>query len=400
MTIRKLLSASALIAFGMLAGRMLGFLREMLLAAQFGAGSEANVAIALLLIPDFITSLLIGSALSNVLIPAFAERDKEQALALFWQSLWLFVGGFSVLTVGLGFFTSSFIAIALYSLPLTAATGVFTAYLQHRGRLLVPAFTTVIFNSIILGALWFLPPGLLMLAFAVIFASFARLAASFVAYLRAGGSGKNIFPKKWELNKNLFVAYSQTIATNMLGIFILYTPFAIVALLSLEGFAQFNYAFKLLTFPAVVIQTVIQMVLLPWFVSNIKLRSSNKPLQLALVVLLIISIVVTFASDFIAQICFGYGKITAGDVAEIGKLLAIGIWVTPSMVVLSVLQQMFYAHKKPKPVLIANIVLLLFIVPLCWIGQIMGGSEGMLVGFVVAQVIPVAILAIMKRDIS
>jgi putative peptidoglycan lipid II flippase len=427
MTIRKLLSAGALIAVGMVAGRVLGFLREILLAAYFGSGSEANIAIFLLLIPDFITALLIGGAVSAVLIPAFAERDSEHSLALFWQSLMLFVVVFIILSIGLSLcFGSGFIAVALCSLPLTAATGIFTAYLQHRGKFIVPAFTTVIFNSVILAALWFLPADLLTLAVAVIVASSARLGAGMLAFFQAGGRFINIFSAKLELNRKLLSAYAQTIASNMLGIFILYTPFGLAALLSLNDFALFNYAFKLIIFPTVLIQTIIQMVLLPWFVSNLEWRSRatqaahlndasprdagprissssgsgmiyNYSIGGALVISLIASLIVTFLSGFIAEICFGYGKMTAQDVTVIGKLLAIGIWVTPFMVLLSVYQQIFYAHKKTRIVLVANIVLALAVAPLCFVGHITSGNEGMLAGFVIAQIAPVIILAVRKH---
>ncbi|MEQ1705302.1 MAG: lipid II flippase MurJ [Rickettsiales bacterium] len=403
MTIKKLLSAGTIIAFGMLAGRVLGFLREMLLATYFGAGSDANIAISLLLIPDFITALLIGGAVSSVLIPAFAERDEERSLALFWQSLLLFVVIFIVLAVGLSLFLQyDFIAIALCSLPLTAATGIFTAYLQHKNKFIVPAFTTVIFNSVILGALWFLPADLLTLAVAVIIASFARLMAGYMAFFRAGGQYINIISAKPEIDRKLLVAYGQSATSNMLSILILYTPFMLAALFSLGDFALFNYAFKLIIFPSVLLQTVIQMVVLPWFVGNLKLSSNsnktyNYSIWIGLVASFGVSLVVTLLSGFIADICFGHGKMTQQDVSVIGSLLAIGIWATPFMVLQSIYQQIFYAHKQTRTVLISNIALALAVAPLCFFGHIISGNEGMLFGFVIAQIIPVIMLAIKKQ---
>lgn len=404
MTIKKLLSAGGLIAVGMVAGRALGFLREMLLAAHFGAGSDANIAISLLLIPDFVTALLIGGAVSAVLIPAFSERDNEHSLALFWQSLLLFVVVFIVLGIGLSlFFHSGFIAVALCSLPLTAATGIFTAYLQHRSKFIVPAFTTVIFNSMILAALWFLPADLMTLAVAVIFASSARLAAGMLAFFQAGGRLINIFSAKLEIDRRLLSAYAHTTASNMLSILVLYTPFGLAALFSLSNFALFNYAFKLIIFPSVLIQTVIQMVLLPWFVNNVS-SGDNKIYNYSIwggfFISLAASLLVAFLSGFIAEICFGHGKMMAQDVAVIGRLLAIGIWVTPFMVLQSVYQQIFYAYKKTKIVLAANIVLALAVASLCFVGHITAGNEGMLIGFVIAQVIPAIFMAVKQRELA
>src|SRR5690606_35972856 len=77
--------------------------------------------------------------------------------------------------------------IALCSLPLTAATAVVTAWLQHRGRFLVPAFANAIFNSIILLTLWLAPAGLVMLASGIIAAALLRLLAHLLAFRRGGG---------------------------------------------------------------------------------------------------------------------------------------------------------------------------------------------------------------------
>ncbi len=406
MTLKKLLSASVLIALGMLLGRALGFLREMLLAAQFGAGNgDANTAIALLLIPDFITSLFIGSSISAVLVPAFAARDKERALALLWQSIKLVLPIFTVIAIAVGLIAdSSFISIALFSLPLTAVTGVLTAYLQHRGKFMAPAFSTVIFNMVILSALWFLPPGLFMLSFAVVFAALTRFAANLGAFLGSGLERQKSDNKQWELDKQLIMAYVQNMLSNVLGIFILYTPFAMIAFLNPAEFALFNYSFKLITFPSVLIQTIIQMSVLPWFVNirgmNSSSGSRHMPLEygyslkVAWVVSITVSLCVSLVAHDIAQICFGHGKMTLRDTVQIGELLAIGIWATPCVVMLSVWQQIFYACHKQKAALFSNVALALFIIPLCWVGYIIGDSKGLLYGFVAAQIIPFFILSL------
>src|SRR5690606_4625947 len=87
MTTRLLFSVGMLVTVGMLAGRVLGLLREALIAAPFGAGVDADMAVSLLIIPDFVTALLIGSAASATLVPAFASRSAQEASALFFQAL-------------------------------------------------------------------------------------------------------------------------------------------------------------------------------------------------------------------------------------------------------------------------------------------------------------------------
>src|SRR5258708_2872554 len=140
MTLKTLFSAGALIALGMLAGRVLGLLRETLLAASFGTGGVADIAIALLIIPDFLTQPLIGNAFGATLVPAFAARDENNALALFWQA---FVSTVIVFVlIALLIYSQSHdmpyaFLLALCSLPLTAATAVAMAWLQYHHRFLI-----------------------------------------------------------------------------------------------------------------------------------------------------------------------------------------------------------------------------------------------------------------------
>src|SRR4051812_21386288 len=99
MNLKTLFTAGMLITVGMLTGRLLGLLREMLLAAQFGVGPQADIAIALLIIPDFITNALIGSAVSAALIPAFAARDHDKAVIVFLQAMLVSVMVFTLVAL-------------------------------------------------------------------------------------------------------------------------------------------------------------------------------------------------------------------------------------------------------------------------------------------------------------
>ncbi len=402
MTLNKTLQSGTFAALWMLLGGVFIFLREIFLAAQFGVGNpDANIAIALFLIPDFIISLLIGSSLSSVLIPAFSRMDKERAPAFLWQCIKLVVPVFTLIAIGTGFIAgSSFISIALFSLPLTAAALLLSAYLEQRGKILAPGFSNIIFNVVIIGALWFLPAELIMLSFMVVFASLARLGVSFIAFLSSRYERQKSSEKKNEADKLFMAAYAQNMLSNMLGIFILYTPFAMIAFLSPSEFALFNYSFKLIIFPSLVLQAIIQMYLRPWFV-NIRARSNavapreySYSLKVAWVASLSVALCVSLVSNDIAQICFGYGKMALRDTRQIGELLAIGIWSAPCIVMILVWQQLFYAYHKQKAAWFSNIALALFVMPLCWVGYIMGDSEGLLYGFVGAQLIPFFILAL------
>ncbi|MCE2927394.1 MAG: hypothetical protein LW823_07130 [Rickettsiales bacterium] len=406
MTLRDLVSAGVLFSLGIMVGRLLGLPREMLIAARFGTGEDANIAISLLIIPDFINAALVGGALGATLIPAFTSRSPERVQALFWQTLVAstLASGFIAVLIALfvpGANYHSAMMLALSTLPLIGATSVFTAYLQYLGRFEVPAFASAIFNIVILLILWLAPSGLIILGIGIIAAASIRLLAHMLAYKRAGGLLRPSWGKSLEIDRPLLSSYLHTSGASLLGILPFYIPYGLVALLSIGGFAVFNYAFKLLLFPATLVQSTIQMVLLPWFVRR-RAESNHSPLeryklslQLGWATSLAVSLAVTIAAQDIAKLCFGYGEMTPEAVHAVGLLIAIGIWSTPGIVLLAIYQQMLYAHEKPKLVFFANALIVLLVFFFGIIGDLVKGEVGIMAGFVVGQTAPVFILAFM-----
>src|SRR4030066_268400 len=66
-----LLSASALIS------RLLGLIRDRLLAGTFGAGEELDIYFAAFRIPDFVYGILITGGIAAVFLPVFSEYFKK-----------------------------------------------------------------------------------------------------------------------------------------------------------------------------------------------------------------------------------------------------------------------------------------------------------------------------------
>ena len=60
---RVVLRAGIWLAAGVALGRLAGFVREAILAAQFGRSAEGDAAVLLLTLPDTIINLLVGSAM-------------------------------------------------------------------------------------------------------------------------------------------------------------------------------------------------------------------------------------------------------------------------------------------------------------------------------------------------
>ncbi len=403
MTLKNLLSASALIAFGMLAGRVLGLLREMLLAAQFGTSGSADHAILLLIIPDFITAALIGSAASAALLPAFAARPAHEARALFHQALAITLSAFSAIALlmllgknltGWDIPTTAW-AITLLALPLSAATAIITAWLQHNGRFFVPAFATVIFNAVIITALWAFAPGLPMLAGAIASAALIRLLAHIIAAARLKTDRA---PAGWQLDKGLRITYLTAMTTGILGLLPTYIPYLLVAS-SGAGVAIFNYTLKLVLMPTMLAQTVAQMAVLPWLVSaRTRLESAGlarlhaQTLQLCALASILGASALALCATPLAALCFGHGQMTPDAITTIAASFTAGIFAMPALLFTTLLQSMLYAHGNARAPFRANILQAACILPFTWSGLHQCQIPGLLASFSIVQGLPILYL--------
>lgn len=76
----SILGGAVIIGTAQVASRLLGLLRERLLASRFGAGDILDVYYTAFKIPDFIFNMIVLGALSSAFIPVFLELwEKDQA---------------------------------------------------------------------------------------------------------------------------------------------------------------------------------------------------------------------------------------------------------------------------------------------------------------------------------
>lgn len=75
--INNITVAAALVALFSVASRLLGIVRDHILAGSFGAGAELDIYYAAFRVPDFIYNLVVLGALSAGFIPVFSEMIKR-----------------------------------------------------------------------------------------------------------------------------------------------------------------------------------------------------------------------------------------------------------------------------------------------------------------------------------
>src|SRR6476646_4960123 len=72
-TQKRMVGATIIIMLGVLLSRVLGLVRDAVIAAQFGQGYKTDLYNAAFTIPDVIFYLIAGGALSSAFMPEFTE---------------------------------------------------------------------------------------------------------------------------------------------------------------------------------------------------------------------------------------------------------------------------------------------------------------------------------------
>jgi putative peptidoglycan lipid II flippase len=173
--------AAFVIAIAGIASRLLGFLRDRLLAAQFGAGDTLDAYYAAFRIPDLLYSLLVMGALSAAFVPIFtnflSEKKEKEAWKLASAMLqWLAVllGALSVLAalfapalvsvIAPGFseekqtLTIELTRIMLLSPVFLGISAVFGGVLISFRRFVAYSLAPLLYNLGIIGGIAFLVP--------------------------------------------------------------------------------------------------------------------------------------------------------------------------------------------------------------------------------------------------
>lgn len=192
-------SAALILGAAGLFSRLLGVLRDRLLAGHFGAGRELDIYYTAFQIPDLVSLVLVLGAGSAAILPIFQDalaRDRREAHRLISHLVTLFF----VIAVGVAFIfflitpllirfvtpgfspderhlASVLTQIMLVSPILLGLSGIFSAVLQSFQRFLAFALAPVLYNiGIIAGIIFFVPLwGFNGLALGVIAGAFLHL---------------------------------------------------------------------------------------------------------------------------------------------------------------------------------------------------------------------------------
>ncbi|MFZ2299752.1 MAG: murein biosynthesis integral membrane protein MurJ [Candidatus Moraniibacteriota bacterium] len=215
--------AALLIAVAGIASRVLGFLRDRILASQFGAGDVLDSYYAAFRIPDLMYSLLVLGALSAAFIPVFtgllAEKKEDEAwkltsgivhimlfslgaISLFgilfapWLT-GLLAPGFAAEKQELIIMLTRVMLLSPIFLALSAVFGgVLVSFKQFAAYSLAPIFYNI---GIICGALFLVPfMGPVGLAWGVVLGSLFHMLVQYPSFRRSGFRYQPYFLHAWK----------------------------------------------------------------------------------------------------------------------------------------------------------------------------------------------------------
>lgn len=209
---KQIASAATIVAAFSFLSRFAGFIRDRILAGQFGAGNTLDAYYAAFLVPDLLFSLLVVGALSASFIPLFAKyyrsgEKSEQAFALTNNILNIVGTVLAGASIVLFFFAPSiakliaptfsdsklelvisFTRVMFISDFLLALSAVFGSALQGMKRFLIYSLSPILYNlGIIFGALVLVPKlGPIGLAWGVVLGAFFHFLLQYVGMRQAG----------------------------------------------------------------------------------------------------------------------------------------------------------------------------------------------------------------------
>ncbi len=261
-----------IIAFFSVISKIIGLVRDRLLAHQFGASSDLDIYFAAFKIPDFVFNILVLGALTSAFIPIFQKKwraDAKQGLILanstlnffliimfvFCLVIWIFsnqivpllVPGFDAASIAK---TIVLTRILLMSLLFFTFSNILSGILNSWKKFFSFALSSVVYNlGIIAGIVYFYPLwGLKGLTYGVVLGAALHLLVQLIEAIRNGWRYQPIMRFSKDLKRILTLMVPRTIGLAGYQINFLVITF-IASQLPSGSLSIFNFANNLQSFP-------------------------------------------------------------------------------------------------------------------------------------------------------
>lgn len=395
-----------------LVSRISGFLRDMVVAAMFGAAAGTDAFFVAFKIPNFLRRLFAEGAFSQALIPVLAEVRAEGGT----PALRVFVGNMAGTGVGLllllcfGGVVAAPLLVTLFApgfvsdpakfqlatdmlrwmfpyVGLIALTALAGSILNTLGCFAVPALTPLLLNLCLIAGVFWLAPVLqvpiMALAVAVFVAGVVQLGFQIPFLWRV-----DMLPRsRWAWRDSRMRQVMRLMGPGILGSSVaqinLFIDMLVASFLATGSVSWLYYSDRLVEFPLGIFAVAIGTVILPRLSTQhaeAEPRAFSRTLDWALRVVCVFGAPAAVALFFLAgpllAPLFYYGEFSAHDVhMSAWSLMAFSLGLLPFMLI-RVLTPGFFARQDtvtPMRIglvaVVVNIALtVLVVVPLVWLG--------------------------------
>ncbi len=402
--INSITVAAALVALSSLASRLLGIIRDRILAGQFGAGTTLDIYYAAFRIPDLIFNLIILGALSAGFIPIFTSLikdfkcDKECGLRNHNKEAWglvsnvlnilllalIIISAIGIIFAGKltglitpGFspedqaLTATLTRIMFLSPLFLGISGIFGGVLQSFKRFLVYSLAPILYNiGIIIGALYFVDIwGVSGLAWGVILGAFLHMIIQIPTVYHLGW--RYCFKIAWrDVNTwrigRMMIPRTSSLAISQINLVVITI---IASGLSSGSLTVFNFANNLQSFPIGIFGISFAIAAFPVlskFAFNLKELASNFSSTIRQILFFIIpaTVLIIILRAQIIRVVLGTGSFDWQDTILTMNTLAFFALSLFAQATIPLLVRVFYArHNSATPFYIglisvfANIIL-------------------------------------------
>lgn len=364
--------------------RLLGFVRDILIAAALGSGAVADAFFVAFRFPNLFRRLFAEGAFNSAFVPLFARRLEgegeaaarafaEEAMAMLAFVLIVF-SGLAMLAMpwlmallapgfvsdpakyGLSVLLTQIAFPYLFCMSLVA---LLSGVLNSLHRFWAAAAAPILLNVILVTAIALAialgyshkPAAGVVLATGVLIAGLAQLAMLWIAVRRAGLILAIRRPRYTEGVKRLVaLGIPGLVSGGITQINIVVGT--IIASLQAGAISYLYYADRLYQLPLGIVGVAIGVVLLPDLARKLRagdtaaaMDSQNRSLELGLALTLPAAVALAVAAEPIISVLFQRGAFTAADTPATAAALAAYAWGLPAFVLIKVFQPAFFARE-------------------------------------------------------
>ncbi len=372
-----------------LLSRLLGFARDVGIAALLGAGTLTDAFFAAMLAPNLFRRLLAEGALNSAFVPAWlrlvrergtagAQRFGEDVLGAMLTGLGLFVlagvlaAPVLIRLLAPGFsaddprfaLAAGYLRLALPYVAIAGAVAVLASVLNAEGRVGAVSFGLIVYNGVLLAALAYL--GLTgvggrageVLSLAVVLAGLAQLAVVASASVRLAGAPRRPRLRPSSESRRFFAqALPGLVAAGIPQLKLVVG--AMVASSSPSAVSWLYYAYRLYELPLGVVSVAVASVMAPLIASSLHSpardtgAAQSRAFEMAFGLALPAAVGLAVLARPIAAALFEHGAFGPDDTRAVGAALAAIAAGLPGHALEKVLGSVCFAHEDTRTPMLA-----------------------------------------------